>query len=184
MHYYLETECVRCFNLELYGDVAVMNQDIFDVFREYQFSNYHFKQFTTNDVKPVYKLWRGFNTFNFSPYWVIDDDMFSVLKYLNTISYYVNIWKNENNQRKCTVKSFVKCQRVISIYDNESLFTNKINNFDEYFKLNDIKNYTKEIINCNSDENALRDIVTNLINAQLKSNMNDKDLLILIERTH
>eukprot|EP01084_Bolivina_argentea_P192237 330054_1 len=138
---------LECCGLELYGDVAVMNQDILDIFREYQFSNYHFKNFTINDIKPIYKLWKSFNTFNFYPHWVIDDNIFEIFKYLNSISYYINIYKNENNKDKYTVKSYIKCKKIVSIYDDELLFESKMDNFDQYFKVKGFKHYTKQIIN-------------------------------------
>eukprot|EP01084_Bolivina_argentea_P188883 325002_1 len=95
---------LQCCGLELYGDVVTMDQDIFDVFRSYKFSNYHLKNITINDVKSICKL----TEFNFYPYYVIEDDIFKVMNYLFYVSYYIKIHNNQLLNKQYTVKTYIK----------------------------------------------------------------------------
>eukprot|EP01084_Bolivina_argentea_P095844 172305_1 len=112
--------------------------------------------------------------------------MFEVFTYFFAISYYINICvTNELNivKNKFTIKSYVKCQKMVSIYDDKLLFTNKIN-CEYYLKANGLTQFTKEIVQSDCNKNELTTIVMNLINNQRKINLINKDMLLIIDRTY
>eukprot|EP01084_Bolivina_argentea_P277082 472907_1 len=47
---------LECCGLDMYGTAVMMNQDIFDVFRAYRFSNYHFKSIRVDKIYSPCKL--------------------------------------------------------------------------------------------------------------------------------
>eukprot|EP01084_Bolivina_argentea_P251681 422197_1 len=91
-------------------------QDIYDVHRAFIFSNYNFKQFTIEEfnknisknmeIPPLIYL----KQINFSPDFVIDDDVLHVFKYFFAASLHLN------------TEIIVIGKRVKCVYDNTSVF--------------------------------------------------------------
>eukprot|EP01084_Bolivina_argentea_P151686 264749_1 len=110
--YYLEKELVA---------------DIFSVYTCFVFSNFQFQKCTDDDLNKIVtnkikgKEIQGIDLF---PQYVIDDDMYSVWKYLFAASHLVNKIKFKKTKHSCQLITFtIIPNKVVSIYDPDIIYS-------------------------------------------------------------
>eukprot|EP01084_Bolivina_argentea_P101170 181436_1 len=150
-----------------------MLQDIYDVHRQFIFSNHHFseyslEQFRDDMMKAADNYLRDAADFVsnhqfkqrmcFYPNYIINDDMFAVMNYVFGVSQYVHYVRNNINN--LTVQLVVIPRRVHSVFDDSIVYKYKygISNIDSY--LHKQKVYDFQRCTFRSIETVKNDIIT------------------------
>eukprot|EP01084_Bolivina_argentea_P250583 419908_1 len=184
-------------------DVMEFLQSILDVHRHFCFSNHHFEDYKLKDfykdisniagkylsdkfVKTYISNMKFKNRFNFNPSYIINDDMFEIMKYHFRISEYVSYLTKEINIDKTPqfeLKAVVIPKSIISVYDDNLIFNYgsniAINNIDRY-----LLSYNKSDYIRVDAKKYIKEDLQNLYNIKDISRNNITKLMIIIDRRH
>eukprot|EP01084_Bolivina_argentea_P285614 489822_1 len=133
-------------------------QDIYDVHAEFQFSNYHFEEYSVQQYKHDLDVNVQVNkaethqikkSMTFYPQYIINDDMIEIMDYMFCASRYIhylrsNIDKSQRSQFHLTI--MIIAQSVECVYDENIKLQHNINNIDEYLRMKNVFDYQRNTI--------------------------------------
>eukprot|EP01084_Bolivina_argentea_P298594 514598_1 len=178
---------------------SALIQDIFDVHRHFLFSNYHFQEYTPQQLdKDISKIDNapGFLKYHvqidtqssFYPSYIIDDDMFLIMEYLFMTTKYVNYLRNNlistaQEHQLFKVNVMVLPQSVVCVYDNDITFNNNIDsidNIDDYLHTHGKHDYLR----VDAQKYILQNDLQYLYDIDDIKHNDVKEIMIVIDRRH
>eukprot|EP01084_Bolivina_argentea_P187017 322237_1 len=176
-------------------------QDIYDVHRQFRFSNYHFDEYSLiqfrNDiiqagnhylsadvVKSCVSNIEFQKRMNFYPNYIINDDMFAISGYIFAVSEYVHCIRNNSNNLKLNLVIIPKS--INNVYDDSMLYQYKVTDIDGYLHCKNIYDYQRCAFrfDVNVDQNDIIAAMKQQYDIEDIINENIKNIIILIDRRH
>ena len=195
-------------NFDIYKDIhplfkgfnIYLLEDIYNLYRWFIFVNYNYKNYSIKEfidniinnkkdileinnwlIKPL--LINIKNTFNFYNKYIINDNIFIIVRYIFGLSLYVNrlLRENNNNNKDCKIIIYIRPKVVESVYNENITFNDNIGNIDNYLQRKKIY-YARITLGVYKLE-SIKD-VANIMENYIKNFQNNKtqNVLILIDR--
>eukprot|EP01084_Bolivina_argentea_P281296 481260_1 len=188
-------------NQDFFSECKELNsnllQDIFDVHRQFRFSNYHFEEYTieqfTNDLtkgigigteKDLLKKYVENDEFkarmNFHPCYIINDNMFEIFGHIFNVSSYVDYVRKHVNI--FSINIMIIPALVYSVYDEDIVFDydNHMEDFDDYLGLNNIHNYQRIVFGKDNGNNYILKTIKHLYDLNCIRNQNINNVTVII----
>eukprot|EP01084_Bolivina_argentea_P063154 115351_1 len=159
-------------------------QDIYDVHSHYKFSNYHFEEYShvcdanCNNIQE--ELCQIKPRMNFSPPYVINDDIEKIMNHVFCTSRYIHYLRNNiNSSEKSHFQLNIRIitESVECVYDEKIKLHYSVNNIDEYLKKKEVFDYQRNTIK--PDEMMQHLYTSNYVKQQ-----NINKLILIVDRRH